>query len=138
MKSNKSDFIILKNELDQCYISIDNFEILNDKFDNFQVIFNKEKEDRDNEFQEFKVSQADFFDVSMHELCKKRFQKYERVERQFSQFFDVNDLAVRFERKADLEMIYNLQNEKANEADLKEIQSAIGNLNEKLKQIAVI
>ena len=57
----------------------------------------------------------------MHELCKHRFAKYDRVERQFSKFFNVDDLAVRFDRKADLEMIHNLNLGKANDSDLKEI-----------------
>ena len=74
----------------------------------------------------------------MHELCRKRFAKYERVERQFSQFFNIDDLALRFDRKADLELIHNLNIEKANDIELKEVSSALGFLNERVKQIAVI
>jgi transcriptional regulator NrdR family protein len=76
--------------------------------------------------------------VSMHELCRKRFAKYERVERQFSKFFDIDDLAVRFDRKADLGMINDLNVSKANDTELKEVSNALGSLNERVKQIAVI
>ena len=79
------------------------------------------------------MSQADYFDVSMHELCKKRFQQYERVEKSFSAFFNVDDLAVRFDRKADLRMIHDLNLQKANEHDLQIVQTAIESLNERVK-----
>ena len=69
----------------------------------------------------------------MHELCRKRFAKYERVERQFSKFFNIDELAVRFDRKADLEMIHDLNLGKANDADLKEVSNALGSLNERVK-----
>jgi hypothetical protein len=47
-------------------------------------------------------------------------------------------LAVRFDRKANLEDIHLINEQKANDAELKEAQSAIGSLNDRIKQIAII
>ena len=69
----------------------------------------------------------------MHDLCKAKFKQYEKVEKSFSKFFNVDDLAVRFDRKADLRMIHDLNVKKANEHDLQNAQSAIDNLNERIK-----
>lgn len=62
-----------------------------------------------------------------------KFAKYDKVQKSFEKFFNVDDLAVRFDRKADLEMIHDLKVQKANGVDLENTQNALGNLNERVK-----
>jgi hypothetical protein len=71
-------------------------------------------------------------------MVRDKMANYERVERQFSKFFDIEELESHFDRKADMELIQEINNSKATNNELKIVQGHIEKLNERIRQVAIL
>ena len=66
-------------------------------------------------------------------MVREKMASYERVEHMFSKFFDIEELEATFERKADIELIHELNDNKATKIELKIAQGHIEKLNLTIK-----
>ena len=67
-----------------------------------------------------------------------RFAKYERVALSFQKFFDQDELEKRLGRKADLCLVRDMGEVKADRKNLEKTNGCIDNLNERVKYLAVL
>lgn len=77
-------------------------------------------------------------DESLMNSIKKSFQKYENVAKEFQKFFNKEELSAAFDRKADIEMINELNQFKATKTQIEETKKLIDNLNFRLKHISIV
>ena len=69
---------------------------------------------------------------------KTSFIRYEKVYRSFQRFFDDDNLMIQFERKANLNMVKKLDEEKADRTELNVTKVMIENVNDRLKHVSII
>jgi hypothetical protein len=74
----------------------------------------------------------------MIDLCREKLENFEKVEKSFKKYFDSDLLEYVLDRKADVDMINQLNHVKANKSDLVKISGEFTKLNDKLKQLAVL
>ena len=67
-----------------------------------------------------------------------RFAKYERVALSFQKFFNSDELDKRISRKADLCLLNDISEVKADSKDLEKTNACLESLNEKIKYLAVL
>ena len=72
----------------------------------------------DNEIDRHKSHVDDVVNKSIAENLETRFKHYESVSKQFSQFFDQAELGSLIDRKADLELISRIQEQKADKGEM--------------------
>jgi len=63
---------------------------------------------------------------------------YERVLNQFSKFFDQEELAKLIDRKADVSLIQNVQDIKANKGDVEGCLKLIETVHERIKHMSIL
>jgi hypothetical protein len=63
---------------------------------------------------------------------------YEKVAKQFSQFFNTEELLTTLNRKADIELIERLQATKAPKTDLQETNGLIDACNLRIKHLSIL
>ena len=80
--------------------------------------FSSEKEKRQADYEDFKLVQESNYQFRIVEMVREKMQRYERVEHMFSKFFDIQELEATFDRKADIELIHELNNSKATKVDV--------------------
>ena len=73
----------------------------------------------------------------MNIQVQNRFEQYDRVTKNFKQFFDQSDLGALLDRKADLELIRRINNVKADKTELNEYQDILDGFNHKIRHISV-
>jgi hypothetical protein len=66
-----------------------------------------------------------------------KLEQYEKVRTSFEPFFDAEDLGSLLDRKADLELIRRIQEQKAERTELGRSDAEINGINIKLKHISV-
>ena len=80
--------------------------------------------------------------ASVNQICEKliknKFVKYDNVSNSFSKFLYHEDVGIQLEGKANRLDLEDLQNQKASNNDLANINLKIDNLNERVKHISVI
>lgn len=67
---------------------------------------------------------------------KTRFEKYEKVSRQFAMYFEQDELTLRLERKAEIHHITKIEDKKADKEALAKTNKLIESLNERLKHLS--
>ena len=67
-----------------------------------------------------------------------RFARYDRVALSFQKFFDQDELEKRLGRKADLTLLRDIGEAKADNIELNKTNSCIDSLNERVKYLAVL
>ena len=68
---------------------------------------------------------------------KKRFREYDKVYKNFKQFFDQGDLGALLDRKADVELLRRINHAKAEKSELLEYETIMDNFNQKIRHISV-
>ena len=63
---------------------------------------------------------------------------YERVLNQFSKFFDQEELAKIIERKADVSLVQNVQDIKANKSDVEGCLKLVETVHERIKHMSIL
>ena len=56
----------------------------------------------------------------------------------FSKFFDTDELAAVLERKADMELVRRLQDQKADDHEMKILKKNLKSINDRLKHLSVV
>lgn len=74
----------------------------------------------------------------VHAELLAKLDNYEQVVKSFSKFFDTDELAAVLERKADMELVRRLQDNKAEAKDLTVLQANLNALNNRLKHVSVV
>ena len=77
-------------------------------------------------------------DQSVKRGLQKYMVNYERVLNQFQKFFDQEELAKIIDRKADVHMVQQVQDQKANKADVDTLLGLIDTVHERLKHISIL
>ena len=77
-------------------------------------------------------------DGQCEKLLKTKFEKYEKVKKDFQNFFNVEQITDQFCKKADVEMVNTLNKAKVNNAELKHTNFLIDNLNDRVKHLSTI
>jgi hypothetical protein len=68
----------------------------------------------------------------------KYMSNYERVLNQFSKFFDQEELAKIIERKADVSLVQNVQDIKANKSDVEGCLKLVETVHERIKHMSIL
>ena len=72
-------------------------------------MFQKEIDDRNKLFEEFKAKRVESFEEDMIHLFTLRFQKYEKVERAFAKFFNAEELSKILDNKVALSQLAQVE-----------------------------
>ena len=67
-----------------------------------------------------------------------KLDSYERIANMFRQFFTQEDLGALIDRKADLEIVRRLNEQKAGINEVADVRQMIEGINEKLRHISVL
>ena len=71
-------------------------------------------------------------------LLKTKLKSYESVYNEFRKFFDDDELTLILKRKADIYMVDQLDDLKANKLQVSQLLTKIENLNDRVKHVSVI
>ena len=141
MKLNKSILPVLNAEMDSKYIAIDQLLVINSKFQDIWRNVRQREALVDEEIERHKSHIDDVVNKSIAENLETRFKHYESVSKQFSQFFDQAELGSLIDRKADLELISRIQEQKADKGEMgtvaQDLEEAVEDFDLKLKHMAV-
>ena len=85
-------------------------------------------------------SQKQELDVNgrCEELMRTRFERYDKLSREFSKFFSQDELSIQLERKANISMVDQVVLIKADKEEVAHTNVLIENLNERLKYLSVV
>lgn len=86
----------------------------------------------------FEDNMAEEIDQSVKKFLAKYMSNYERVLNQFSKFFDQEELTKLIERKADISLLQNVQDIKANKGDVEGCLRLIETVHERIKHMSIL
>ena len=69
---------------------------------------------------------------------KNKFSKYETVTKAFQKFFNEEEISIMMDRKVDKNMLAQMSDTKASKEELKQTNSLIDSLNERMKHLSVV
>ena len=74
----------------------------------------------------------------MDETMENKFTKYEKVMTSFGKFFDQDELSSILDRKADVDLVNNINRERASLGQLLQVKNQLETLNDRIKHLCVI
>jgi hypothetical protein len=119
LKASKTEILKRETKLLGMLVHNEAKEELECRMRGIESLFQKEAEERKEDFEQFKAARQESFEADMIHLFATRFQKYEKVEKSFSKFFNTEELQVSLDCKADNEMITQLDQSKASKKEVK-------------------
>lgn len=137
MKANWSYIKLLKEEMDQQYVKIDGLDFVKEELeDQKQMIL-----DIDTNFQdkfksflnEIKQDNQEYSEL----VVDNKLKNYNDVVKKFNQFFDQDDFVQLLDRKADIEFIRRLQEQKASKDEIKSFSKILSEMDFKIRHLSV-
>ena len=86
----------------------------------------------------FEINMSSEVDHSVQRGLAKYMVNYEKVLGQFQKFFDQEELSKIIDRKADVTLVQNIQDVKANRMDVDSCLKLIETINERLKHLIIL
>jgi hypothetical protein len=86
----------------------------------------------------FENNMAEEIDQAVKKGLAKYMSNYERVLNQFSKFFDQEELAKVIDRKADVSLVQNVQDIKANKIDVEGCLKLVETVHERIKHMSIL
>ena len=83
---------IFQEECERKFINQENWNIIEQKFEDLKNSIITEKEELKLRYTQFTGNEADRINGKCDELIKTRYEKYDNVSKQFEKFFDSNEL----------------------------------------------
>ena len=90
---------------------------------------------------QFAASLLDFkdnFTDFCNETIDEKLENYDKVAKDFQQFFNQREICELFDRKADLELIRRIQTQKANKEDVLYLNQMVTEMDAKIVQLSVM
>ena len=101
-------------------------------------MFQKEIDDRNKLFEEFKAKRVESFEEDMIHLFTLRFQKYEKVEKAFAQFFNAEELSKILDNKVALSQLAQVEANSVTKFEFGKHKLMLEGLNDRIKQLHVL
>lgn len=138
LKCNKSHLLNFEKRIQTIFISHQEYKNLMDE--NAKVLVENQNllAKLQKSFDDCVIDLNSRIDHQCEIVLKEKFMRYEQVRRDFSKFFNIELLEIQFDKKADMEMITMLNDQKVNNTDLAQTRYTIENLNERVKHLSVI
>jgi hypothetical protein len=74
------------------------------------------------DFTHFKAKLQGGYEELVGDMMEQRFKKYEGIAQQFGKFFDADDLELRLNNKADLDLINSISIERASKKEMDSVK----------------
>ena len=133
MKSNKSDFYIMRGKLEKMFIPNEKFDDIMGKYQSFEDDMNNALAIRDQAIQNFREETYKDMESQILEICRKKLDGFVKVEKEFSKYFNTEQISQILDNKADYECINTLNHTKASIGDINDVKDLIDSLNERVK-----
>ena len=89
-------------------------------------------------FEYLKVQEIEQVNTRVEELLDERFHKYELVRKDFEQYFNGKGLSDELKKKANVLLVQEICDKKANNTELAETNALIESLNYRVKHISTL
>lgn len=133
LKCNKSEILSIEYELGRNYMSIDDWPRINEMLAEAKRAAEKVEGKIDREVKRYEQQVQEVIAASIQNQMEAKYKEYQRVADGFSQFFGQDELGSILDRKADLELIRRIQDQKANKQEMAEFTSMVEDSNLKLQ-----
>ena len=138
LKADKDGFRTFQKHLEGLFISKDLQEHIENQLSMNSHSFHEEYQKRTDDFENLKKKLTEHLHIHMMDEFLAKFEKYDKIEKEFTKFFDQQHLSVALNNKADLEMFNQMTEQKASKVELSAVRGLVDNLNDRIKQISTL